>query len=493
MVSGILDTDYVLCVGTIEVRKNPSYLFNIWKMMVQSGRPNIPSLVFVGRKGWLVQDFLDQLKGCNNLGGRIFVMHNVTDVELDLLYRKCMLTMFPSFIEGWGLPVGESLAHGKICLCSAAGGIPEVGGEFVDFIDPYNPSDGLDHLVRYLDDPEQRLNREREIAEHFQPRSWREAADDVTAFYSRPGPPDRPVRGVAAILLPPRPVSASGQRGGGPLDGRDGSGGIGGTGLRLRLEDPGSLWRTGGRASNHDPISRRCPGRRQDQSCDGIGGARAAFPHPIRSGSGSETEASLAAGSEKLAVLSCEVEPGKLVTAHLVPWWRDARRIRIVSGLDLTGRLKRILYFDPKHVAAKALQDADGSPPNGQATLPPQQEAGADRRSQESVEDARHTDLIAIRPQMDDSRRATSFGAFLQTTDSFWPSDSPVIGSADFRRPRRPALILFRLRKEGDTPLAENPRFASIRPAQRSICGDVPIRGRFDFRPLRRMAGHSVT
>ena len=58
---------------------------------------------------------------------RIVVVHDVTDVELDLLYRKCMLTMFPSFVEGWGLPVGESLAHGKICLCSAAGGIPEVG------------------------------------------------------------------------------------------------------------------------------------------------------------------------------------------------------------------------------------------------------------------------------------------------------------------------------------------------------------------------------
>ena len=41
------------------------------------------------------------------------------------------------------LPVGESLAHGKICICSGEGGIPEVGGEFVDYIDPYNVRDGL--------------------------------------------------------------------------------------------------------------------------------------------------------------------------------------------------------------------------------------------------------------------------------------------------------------------------------------------------------------
>jgi glycosyltransferase involved in cell wall biosynthesis len=61
---------------------------------------------------------------------------DVTDVELDLLYRKCLLTMFPSFAEGWGLPVGESLAYGKISIASRAGAIPEVGGELSDYINP---------------------------------------------------------------------------------------------------------------------------------------------------------------------------------------------------------------------------------------------------------------------------------------------------------------------------------------------------------------------
>ena len=64
----------------------------------------------------------------------------MTDVELALLYRKCLLTMFPSLAEGWGLPVGESLAYGKICIASRAGAIPEVGGELVDYVDPYDAS-----------------------------------------------------------------------------------------------------------------------------------------------------------------------------------------------------------------------------------------------------------------------------------------------------------------------------------------------------------------
>ena len=51
VVAGIANTEYVLCVGTIEVRKNPTYLFNIWKLMMRSGRANIPMLVFVRPKG----------------------------------------------------------------------------------------------------------------------------------------------------------------------------------------------------------------------------------------------------------------------------------------------------------------------------------------------------------------------------------------------------------------------------------------------------------
>ena len=143
IVADIANSEFVLCVGTIEVRKNPTYLFNIWKLMIRTDRATIPTLVFVGRSGWLVQDLMEQLEACNYLDGKIVILHDVTDVELALLYRKCLLTMFPSWAEGWGLPVGESLAHGKICITSKAGAIPEVAGELADYLDPYNARDGL--------------------------------------------------------------------------------------------------------------------------------------------------------------------------------------------------------------------------------------------------------------------------------------------------------------------------------------------------------------
>ena len=82
-----------------------------------------------------------------------------------------MLTAFPSFVEGWGLPVGESLAGGKICLASSGGAVPEVGGDFADSINPYSATDGLKNCCGNPDNPDLRRNREREIASHFEPRT----------------------------------------------------------------------------------------------------------------------------------------------------------------------------------------------------------------------------------------------------------------------------------------------------------------------------------
>ncbi|MGA2117475.1 MAG: glycosyltransferase 61 family protein [Bryobacteraceae bacterium] len=426
-VADIIDTDYVLCVGTIEVRKNPAYLFNIWKMMLRSGRSNIPFLVFTGRRGWLVQDFLDQLKACNYLGGKIIVAHNVTDVELDLLYRKCILTMFPSFVEGWGLPVGESLAHGKICLSSAIGGIPEVAGGLVDYIDPYNACNGLERLLRYLDDPERRRSREREIADHFDPRSWGKTADGLLRSTHVLARQARPAEGVAAILLPPgRYLPISSDAAAMLMDGMDGtlsadviciSGWHAPEISGVRAAQPVTMVRFRADASVGTRINlvMRMVAHGRD------------FRLRIRSGSGAESETFLTAGSERVAVLSCEVEAGQLVTAHV------SLAGATLDGDELSGTsywsLKGILYFDPKQLGSEASKQLKGGhKAQSHATEPPPP----------LVEQLDPPEHVSGRIQLrwaapaDESRRAASFGVFLKTTDSYWPSvftayrDAPI-------------------------------------------------------------------
>jgi capsular polysaccharide biosynthesis protein len=122
----------------------------------------------------------------------------------------------------------------------------------------------------------------------------------------------------------------------------------------------------------------------------------------ICSGSGAETEVSLAGGSERVAVLSCTVEPGALVTANLSS----------TCAVSLDGDeppdatywiLRGILYFDPKSVAADASRT-----PVGQLGHP---------------EDSPRRDQILLREaSMGEDRCAPSLDAFEKSTDSYWLS-----------------------------------------------------------------------
>ncbi len=178
-VKELLKKDYVLYVSTIEARKNHLYLYHIWKRLKQEIGDNVPTLVLVGRKGWLVNDLTEQLKNTGFLGGKIKIIHGLSDPELSELYRNCLFTVFPSFVEGWGLPIGESLMFGRPCLASNTSSMPEVAGEFADYLDPYNVQDGYEKIKRFIADVEYREARAAYIRSNFQPRQWHDVANDL--------------------------------------------------------------------------------------------------------------------------------------------------------------------------------------------------------------------------------------------------------------------------------------------------------------------------
>ena len=138
-----------------------------------------PDLVFVGRFGWRVNDLRDMLEGTDYLGKRVHVLHDLSDTDLELLYRSCMFTAFPSIIEGWGLPVGESLAHGRPCVASNTSSIPEVGGDLVDYIDPWNVRHGVEIFKKMIFDTSYREARARNIKDRFVARTWDHVGRDL--------------------------------------------------------------------------------------------------------------------------------------------------------------------------------------------------------------------------------------------------------------------------------------------------------------------------
>ncbi|HLY46516.1 MAG TPA: glycosyltransferase family 1 protein [Stellaceae bacterium] len=169
---------FVLFVATIEGRKNHQLMFDIWQRMVEDGM-DPPHLVCVGRVGWKSSAFIGALVATNYLDGRIHLLRDVSDTDLAALYRRCLFTVCPTLYEGWGLPVGESLAMGKICVSSDRASLPEVAGDCGVYIDIADFAQSLAVVRDLIADGAKRKRLEAKIRRCYQRVSWRSVAERV--------------------------------------------------------------------------------------------------------------------------------------------------------------------------------------------------------------------------------------------------------------------------------------------------------------------------
>jgi hypothetical protein len=136
---------FILYVSTIEPRKNHERLLNVWgKILVKYPDHN---LVLFGKPGWLSPLIISKIESLNKKSQLIWVK-NGTDDQLKWLYENCLFTIYPSLYEGWGLPVAESLALNKHCLCSNSSSLPEIYGNCISY---FNPHDELEMENKILD------------------------------------------------------------------------------------------------------------------------------------------------------------------------------------------------------------------------------------------------------------------------------------------------------------------------------------------------------
>jgi glycosyltransferase involved in cell wall biosynthesis len=177
---------FVLCVGTIEARKNQLPLVGLWERLAREMGPAWPRLVIAGRLGWRAQDALLALKRAD--GGSPYAWVNApTDAELTWLYSHARLTVFPSLAEGWGLPIGESLWFGKPCVASNAASMPEVGGALCDYADPRAIDSFAAPVLRLVCD-EDYYGASVSRIRAGRLRTWADAADALLEAVG-PGPP----------------------------------------------------------------------------------------------------------------------------------------------------------------------------------------------------------------------------------------------------------------------------------------------------------------
>lgn len=173
---------YALFVSTIDGRKNHAFLFRVWRRLLEAlPAERVPTLVFAGGVGGQVADLMQQLENTDYLGGKVMVIHGVSDGELAALYRGARFTLYPSLYEGWGLPVSESLGFGRPCLASNATSLPEAGGSLARYFDPEDVGDAYRKILAVIEDPEDLRRWQEQVAREFRPVPWSAGAAALLA------------------------------------------------------------------------------------------------------------------------------------------------------------------------------------------------------------------------------------------------------------------------------------------------------------------------
>ena len=170
-----------LCVGTLEPRKNHLGLLRAYARHKSTSAKAMP-LVHAGGPGWLMNDFKDQIRKLN-LQEDVILLGYVDDATLQWLYQNCFTFVYPSFFEGFGLPVLEAMSLGAAVVASNTTSIPEIVGEAGILVNPVQ-DEQIANAMDELAGDEKRLTVLRLAAkERAALFSWERAAQQTLKLY----------------------------------------------------------------------------------------------------------------------------------------------------------------------------------------------------------------------------------------------------------------------------------------------------------------------
>lgn len=185
---------FVLFVATIESRKNHLMVFQAWLALMRAlGEDAVPRLICVGRPGWQAEPALGLHERAPELRRKVLFLTGVSDLALAGLTARSQFTVYNSYHEGWGLPVTESLAMGKLCVVPAHSGLLEAGAPGAVFFPGQDLPALVATLARLITDAPHRAALEAAIDRTAAGRDFATAAEELLAHLLVPAPPAAPL------------------------------------------------------------------------------------------------------------------------------------------------------------------------------------------------------------------------------------------------------------------------------------------------------------
>ncbi|WP_203564001.1 glycosyltransferase family 1 protein [Deefgea sp. CFH1-16] len=142
---------YFVMLGTIEARKNHAFILQLWRQLVLRLGAAAPKLVIIGQRGWECENALDLLERCPALQGHVLEIGRCTDIELAAYLQHGQALLFPSFAEGFGMPIVEAFAQKLPVLCSDLPAFHEIAGDIPEYVDPLDGARWLALIGDYCD------------------------------------------------------------------------------------------------------------------------------------------------------------------------------------------------------------------------------------------------------------------------------------------------------------------------------------------------------
>ena len=146
-----LAAPYFVIFGTIEARKNHLLLLQIWPRLIAQLGDAAPRLVIIGQRGWECENVVDLLERCLPLQTVILELPACGDAEIVTWLHHAQALLFPSFIEGYGMPMVEALTLGVPVIASDLAVFREIAGEIPEYVDSIDAIKWLTLIAAYTD------------------------------------------------------------------------------------------------------------------------------------------------------------------------------------------------------------------------------------------------------------------------------------------------------------------------------------------------------
>ena len=160
--------NYILFVGTLEPRKNVDGLIRAFDLLKkESGIRH--RLYIVGMKGWMYEDIFRAYEKSEFKKDIIFKGY-VEEKELERLYQRASVFVYPSFYEGFGLPIVEAFSYGIPVVTSKTSSCGEIAGDSALLVDPKDHREIASSVKRLINDQDLRqelINKGIERAKEF--------------------------------------------------------------------------------------------------------------------------------------------------------------------------------------------------------------------------------------------------------------------------------------------------------------------------------------